>query len=198
MKKSMALWGVCLLALSLSCAASSSGGQQGEAAAQAAPVKAYTTVNLWFERPEQIYSTNYHRGTIIPAGTAVEILKRRGSEIQFRADSGTMYKLVHVKRHSNIDLEELFKRIFSTENVMAPNGKFSKLSEMEKRNVKAGKIAPGMSKDAVLMAYGYPPGHRTPSLSEGTWIYWRDRILNFSVHFGPDGRVTSLGGSAPW
>ena len=197
MKKRVAFWPYCLLALSLSCAASTGGGQGQEGAAGAVTETAYTSVNIWMERPDAILSTNYHRGTIIPAGTAVVILRRRGDQIQFRTDAGAVYKLIHAKRHSTIDLEELFRRNFSKENVMAPNGKFSRLSEMEKRNVKAGKVALGMSKDAVLMAYGYPPSHRTASPSEDTWIYWRDRIMNFSVHFGPDGRVNSLGGSAP-
>ena len=32
-----------------------------------------------------------------------------------------------------------------------------------------------MSKDAVLMAYGYPPDHKTPKLEDDTWSYWLGR-----------------------
>lgn len=51
------------------------------------------SINIWVERPDRILSTNYHRGAIIPAGTAVEILRRRGDEIRFRVDSGAVYEL---------------------------------------------------------------------------------------------------------
>ena len=33
----------------------------------------YTTANIWYEEPDQIESTNYHIGAILPVGTKVKI-----------------------------------------------------------------------------------------------------------------------------
>jgi hypothetical protein len=152
----------------------------------------YMAVNIWFERPDKILSTNYHRGTIIPAGTEVNNVKLRGNEIVFTVVSGLPHTMLHVKRHSTITLDELFHRYFSTENVLAEGGKFSKLTNMEKDNVRAGTLSVGMSKDAVLMAYGYPPSHRTPSPSENTWIYWNHRMGKVLVYFAEDNKVKQI------
>jgi len=51
-------------------------------------------------------------------------------------------------------------------------GLYSKFNGEEKENIKKGTIAEGMSKEAVLMAYGYPPSHRTAALASDEWAYW--------------------------
>jgi hypothetical protein len=72
---------------------------------------------------------------------------------------------------------------------MRAGGPYQRFSEKEKRNIKLGEIEVGMSKDAVLMAYGYPPAHRTPSLESDQWVYWLNRFVNRPVVFR-DGRVS--------
>ena len=49
------------------------------------------------------------------------------------------------------------------------------LSPEEQDHIEKGTVGGGMTKEAVLMAYGYPPSHRTPSLSMDTWTYWTGR-----------------------
>lgn len=50
----------------------------------AKPGSYYTTANIWYEHPEKIYSTNYHAGRIIPAGSEVEVLSAKGRRVKFR------------------------------------------------------------------------------------------------------------------
>jgi len=168
------------------------GGPQEKELAELKQGSFYTTTNIWFEDTEGILSTNYHVGTIIPAGTEVKIVSRSWKKIIFSDTSGLVFTLNHVEKQSRITLVELFDRYFSKENVMAEGGKFSHFTEIEKRNIKDGRIDIAMSKDAVLMAYGYPPSHKTPSLNYNTWTYWKMRMAREIVYFNEDGRVKNI------
>ena len=43
-----------------------------------------------------------------------------------------------------------------------------------------------LASEQVLMSVGYPPAHRTPSLSQPDWTYWRNRYRTFVVYFEGD------------
>ncbi len=153
----------------------------------------YTQVNIWYEKPDNIKSTNYHKGVMIPAGTQVEVLKS-GKNIQFKDKlSGMIFKIEKVKKFTNVSNEELFSRYFSKENILDSN-KYRSFSAAEKEAVKMGKIEKGMSRDAVIVAYGYPPTHRTPFLEQESWTYWDSRLINFMILFR-DNKVVSKGNS---
>ncbi len=150
----------------------------------------YTRMNIWYEHPEKIYSTNYHKGAILPVGTEVEILKT-GSKIKFRdKKSGTEYRLILVDDYTDISKDEFFNRYFSKDSIL-DGSEYRGFSSMEKENIKNGTIAKGMSKAAVLVAYGYPPTHRTPSTSGNLWKFWTSRLLTDDVHFEND-RVSNI------
>ena len=154
----------------------------------------YTRTNMWFERPSNFLSVNFHRGKIIPAGTKVEVLKRGRSVIVFcNQDSGREYSYIHSTKHSRIKLRELFYRYFSKESVMAEEGAFSECTKGEQENIKQGTIDVGMSKDAVLMAYGYPPTHMTRELTSNSWTYWESRAGRIVVYFN-NGVVSEIEG----
>ena len=149
----------------------------------------YTKVNIWYEDPSYIPSTNYHQGGMIPAGTRVKIVDMGAGKIAFLDRATGLMTLVHVRRHSRLGFDEVFDRYFSSENIKTDGGPFQKLTDLERRNVLNGKIAPGMSKEAVIMAFGYPPSHRTPKLSADTWLYWLDRRKTMEVRFDSKGKV---------
>jgi len=50
-----------------------------------------------------------------------------------------------------------------------------------------------MSREAVIISYGYPPAHQTPSLESNKWKYWKSRGTNFFVYFDKDGKVSKIG-----
>ena len=150
----------------------------------------YTRTNIWYERSDKIFSTNYHKGLMIPIGTAVEVLKSDAGSIEFREKSdGAIFKIKLAKKYTNWNADEFFNRYFAKANPL-DSAQFSSFSSMEKEAGKAGKIQTGMSKAAVLLAYGYPPTHRTPSTDLDTWTYWDSRYGNFLVQF-KDGKVIS-------
>lgn len=165
----------------------------------------YTAVNIWYTKPLWINSTNYIRGKFIPAGTKVTVLEVydnpshdviSGSSdpdhwIRFAGGDGVKYKIIFEPKHSapGDTVWILFRRMFSAEDPRAPGGPFSSLSAEEQENVQQGRIADGMSRNAVLMAYGYPPGHKTPSLQSNAWHYWVNRRKLTVVTFENDKAV---------
>ena len=152
----------------------------------------YTTTNMWFEKANNFFSTNFHMGHMIPAGTKVVIDKYRGSKITFtEVKTGTTRTYENIKKHSKINLRQLFDRAFSKINPLGPEGPFSKFTSEEKDNIKQGVIQEGMSKEATIMAYGYPPAHRTETLDSDSWIYWKSRGRRVGVYFS-DNKISRI------
>ena len=144
----------------------------------------YTSVNIWYENPDKIPSTNYHKGTKLPIGTKAKIISVGNRKIQFvPVDTTVTFTIVHQKKHTRIKLKELFDRYFSKKSALAKGSCFHDFTENEKGNIKNGGIALCMSKVAVIMAYGYPPSHKTPLLSSDLWHYWHSRFEMVDVYF---------------
>jgi len=147
----------------------------------------YTKTNIWYENPNDILSTNYHRGAILPLGTKVSIHSINNRKIQFTPDgSAQMFAIINDKKTNTISIEELFNRYFSVEAVQAGVGDYYQTTETDRENIKKGVITLGMSKKAVLMAYGYPPTHKTPLLTSDIWYYWYARLHKVNVFFKDD------------
>ncbi|MBF0384405.1 MAG: hypothetical protein HQL27_00900 [Candidatus Omnitrophica bacterium] len=143
----------------------------------------YTKANVWYEKPNEVL-TVYHKGEIIPVGTKVTVVNASGSCITFIPESNSKkYTLVNSSKYSNIGIEEFFNQYFSESDVKAEGGEFYNFTEEERKNIENGIIASGMSKEAVLMAYGYPPSHRTPDTRSNRWVYWISKFRNFGVEF---------------
>ena len=73
----------------------------------------YTAVNIWYEDPAEIMSTNYHRGQLLPINTQVKISVMRKSGITFTDDNNIAYAIQIIRKHTPISAEEVFKRYFS-------------------------------------------------------------------------------------
>ena len=71
--------------------------------------------------------------------------------------------------------------------------KIDQISDLDKKGVAEGKVSIGMSKEGVMMALGYPAGHKTSSLQSNTWVYWRNRWKTMAVEFDESGKVKNIG-----
>jgi len=101
----------------------------------------YTIANIWYERPEKIYSTNYHKGTILPVGTKVRIKKVSSKEIAFSSDSGIDFRILYVKKHSpGVSVWDHFDRYFSEKDPMDGGGVFKKFTKKEQESIDCYKI----------------------------------------------------------
>jgi len=157
----------------------------------------YTRANIWYEiktgsLPVVIYSTNYHKGTMIPRGSKVKITRYDSRGIYFTDEKMKLdFYIEIVAKHTRESAPELFKLYFSANDPMAFGGEFGRFDGKEKENIKSGTVSEGMRKNAVLAAYGYPPSHMTPSLEANMWTYWENRFRKIVVTFSGD-RVASI------
>ncbi len=152
----------------------------------------YVQTNIWFEKPMKILATNYHTGSMIAPGTKVTIDEVAENRIVFKDDAGTQYRIVIELKHNNVPGPKLAERLFGADDPMA--GQFKKFTKDEQDNIKAGYVVKGMSKEAVLMAYGYPPTIRTPSIDGNIWTYWKNRWVTQIIRFDEKGKVSDIQG----
>jgi hypothetical protein len=157
--------------------------------------------NMFYEKPK-INDTNYQRGTMIPFGTRVDIQEVRKNRVRFQPAGHPPIDLVLTHGKKTLTMDQYIDRIFVASD---PHTKLRRTAESGGRGGKSrdktrdkgdggdvarinaaiehAQVVPGMTRDEVLMAIGYPPAHRTPSLESSTWTYWANRWESFMVNF---------------
>lgn len=147
-----------------------------------------TLVNLHpDEVHKRLYSVNYQMEGLMPACTKVKILSVTNRRMEFEVQGGAKYEYAF---HDSLKdpIPKHLDRYFGT---ACPRKKIDALSGVNRQGFKEGRILPGMTKEAVILAVGYPPEHATPSLDSTTWKYWRNRFATTNVHF-QGGKVAKL------
>lgn len=148
----------------------------------------YTKHNLWSEN-WKLRCINYKTGKIvIPAGTAVKDVQKdhveEDSILFTTVENGKTYRISMNRRwHDYKYLDHCKNEIFSTADYSQLIEGFT---EAEVEAIREGKVITGMSKKAVLVSQGHPPEHRTPSTSDNTWLYWRNKFVKDAVCFEND------------
>jgi len=172
----------------LTAASASSFMAKGDPAANSPTL--YTAYTLWYDKPKKMSSINYHSGAIIPAGTAVVSVTRHGKTIKFKlAGEGGAFSMQFIpKFHPGVSVEAFTKRLFVPEPL---EERIKQFSEEEKALIRKGAVEDGMSKEAVLISWGPPPEHQTPSTTASSWIYWRNRFMKQAVDFDQNGKVVN-------
>ena len=145
----------------------------------------YYTLFSFFYEGDHHMTTNYRKGTLVPINTPVKFIESDDEEIVISAWEKEI-SIVNVSGFSGEDIEGIFNRMFGSTPI-----NLDKFTSQERENILAGTVVKGMGKDAVIRAIGYPPKHRTPSLSAPEWRYWHNRVNSFLVCFS-DGKVTGI------
>ena len=151
----------------------------------------YTCCNLHYEKPE-ITDANYLRGTLIPFGTRIQILEVRKDSVTFKAAGHPPITLTLRDGARSLTLDQYLDRVFPPDDPYArlpklpPDGKQAAEVDKTRRMIEEGTVSVGMTRDQVLMALGYPPADRTPSLEAPTWRYWASRGDTFEIYFEGD------------
>lgn len=125
---------------------------------------------------------------VIPAGTEILVVDKSRKSFTFKFDGGT--KKVVYEFHEprmGMSLDEYIDKISSLKPVSLDG-----LSAQDRKGVDDGRAYPGMSREGVMIALGYPAAHRTPSLDATTWIYWTNRFGTVAVDFDADGLVSAV------
>lgn len=159
----------------------------------APPPRLYTSYNLWGKTPDRMYCVNYCGvGQMLPAGTEVSRAWIAGGNIKFiTAKDGVTYTMSYRSKLYPSQTIETFKdRLFTPKTLEELT---QGLTEQEISCIKNGTLVPGLSKRAVLIARGYPPGHQTPSVDSNTWFYWQSRFDKIAVYFDDTGHLKQVG-----
>ncbi|MHB1307265.1 MAG: hypothetical protein ACYC23_09315 [Limisphaerales bacterium] len=145
----------------------------------------YTQFSLFHEGLNH-RTTNYRKGILVPANTPVTVVKTKKKHIVVKLPDGTDLTIENVQKYSGEGIDRIFLRTFSAEKV-----DLSKFTDAERSAISSGSIETGMTKAAVLVALGYPPKHKTPSLESNQWRYWQNRFNTFVLHF-KEGKVAEI------
>jgi hypothetical protein len=145
--------------------------------------------NLRYDpRKPEITDALATHGTLIPFATRVEVQKVTRDTVLFEAAGHPPITLAYEHGGKVLPFDQYLGRLFVNED---PRLKLKKVPARQVKLVEKGTIAPGMSRDQVLMAVGYPPADRTPSLEAAAWTYGDGSDGGFVVYF--DGaRVSSV------
>jgi len=147
----------------------------------------------------KVSSVNYQlRGAMIPWGTEVRIVRVYRNSLVFEdVAKRRQYKYgFHWKTRYTVSLEEHLKRTF-LESDSELRKQVESLSELDKDGIYEGRVKPGMSREGVLIAIGYPPefANREELMTDREWLYWINRFERMVVGFGRDGLVNRITGN---
>lgn len=149
----------------------------------------YTLVNLHPDEDDrELSSVNYQDDGFIPLCTPIRVTFLNTEELDFTIlATGRQYRYLF---HDTMKMSpgEHVARFFGTR---CDPGMVATLEPLDQQGVRQGKALVGMSKEAVLLAIGYPPDHATPSLDANEWRYWESLLDTFTVVF-VDGKVAEI------
>lgn len=188
MRRLLCLLAVTVFALSASCVPMSVNQFEGKTL--------YLQTNIWYESPTKISSLNFHKGSMLRAGTKVKMERISGGSIWFTlpGDTDIRFRIIFKRKyHPGLNPTDYAKLYFGTSNPLK-SAEYASFTAAEKKAVDHGRPVKGMSKKAFLMTFGYPPKHRTQSLELDTWMYWTSRWVTKAYHFDSKGRLINPGG----
>jgi len=120
-----------------------------------------------FAQGSSITTLNYTLGFPIPVNSVVFYEDINSKQLAFMYNQKRYY-LRNAPRYSQTNMDQMLDRYFAKSKV-----DLSKFTKKEQELIKKGKVDVGMSKEAVILAYGYPPVHATPTLDMDEWKYWK-------------------------
>lgn len=158
----------------------------------------YLKYNIHAQQHRNFYKASYANwtdpgkgNTLFPVNTEVKIGKwggRGGREgFSLTTRDGKKILVEYSPKNMGMSLQEYINLITSPTSVSLKG-----LSEKDRYGISLGKALAGMTKNGVMIALGYPAKHRTPSLENNVWIYWKNRFTTKEVIFGQDGKVIKV------
>lgn len=151
-----------------------------------APV--YTLTNLHAEE-EKVSAANFQYPDVIPVCSRVTLLGARKDYLEFRVEeTGREY---WYQNHGAVG-EPFADHLARYFGPLCPKAELAALTDAERDAIRAGIVRTGMSKEAVILAIGYPPKRDTRTTELPRWRYWTGSRADFIVVFGDDGRVAEV------
>jgi len=129
----------------------------------------YTRVNFWYEFDTHL-TTNYARGQLVPINSRVELrplfdtsrIRRKPRILELRVrlvDFETFISIKNIESYSGTSMYGIVYRMFSPKPL-----NLDVFDEEMQAPIKTAQLREGMTRYQALLARGYPPAHRTPTL----------------------------------
>lgn len=131
------------------------------------------------------YAENGKR--VIPVGTPVSVTGHGRHRVNVRIDGAR--QSIGNDYSRDIALGDFARRYVVTED---PAPKIATYPAKIQDAIKRAKITPGMTREQVLMALGYPISSENPDLSADLWRYWMSSFAEFQVQFDAGGQVREI------
>lgn len=129
-------------------------------------------------------TTNYWRGTLVPINAKITVVVATPSKLVLKIEeTGETVKVDNAAKYTKCDMREISRRMLSADPIDLDD-----CDEDMANAIRSGTMRLGMTKDEVLMARGFPPAHKTPSLTGDRWQYWSSRYAVHTLVFA-DGKL---------
>lgn len=147
----------------------------------------YTCCNL-FLNVDYISDGNFSQYTLIPAGSPIVLTGWGTNRVKVSID-GQPIRLGHDYGRQYETLQKFVEKIIVKEN---PQTRLAQYPADVQSAIRQGKVMPGMTREQVLMAVGYPLPSETSSLYNPTWRHYYSMTGNYDVTFNTEGRVARI------
>jgi len=153
--------------------------------------EAYVQFNLHPDRQrKRLYTLNYQLAdAMIPRCAKVRLLGMTPKVLKFvELDSGTEFQYI-VHRGAGEPLEASAAKAFGAR---CDTKAVERMSKADREGIRNGALGLGMTREGVLLAAGYPPKIKTPSLDGDEWTFWKNRFNTFVIRFGKSGKIEEI------
>ncbi|MCW7540843.1 hypothetical protein OOT46_23770 [Aquabacterium sp. A7-Y] len=156
--------------------------------AQSEPFEGYLCCNMRSDG-SWISDSNYAEGNqrVIPAGTPVKVTGYGRQRVYVEIDGKK--QAIGNDYSRNLDLKTFAQRYVVSED---PRAKLATFSPKVRAAIEASQLLPGMTREQVWMAAGYPMASENPDLSAKIWRFWRSSFNEFQVVFDAAGKVKDI------
>ena len=146
----------------------------------------------------KISTVNYQLpGEVLLWGTEVRIIRVGNRRLVFEEMKNNRrytYEFHWKTRRIGLLPEHLGRVFLETADELQQ--KVEAMSGVDRDGIYEARVKPGMSREAVLVAIGYPPefANREALETDRDWLYWISRHKKMIVSFGRDGLVSRISG----
>ncbi len=103
-------------------------------------------------------------------------------------DSNKQLVIKFIKKHNQQEIDEYFNSMFSSAKIEIP----AALSEKEKKHIENGSYFKGMSKDALILAIGYPPMSLNSNSQINSLTYMIKRFNKVKFELNDDNKILNI------
>jgi hypothetical protein len=155
--------------------------------AAAAPAM-FTCCNLHIDDERWISDANWLDKPFLPAGTPVRVYELKSDRAKAMIDGRVAWLGLDYGRKQQTEAQLVAKLAVADD----PRERIRTWPPGIQAAVRAGKVLPGMTREQVVVAIGYPRMDLTPDMEAPRWSYVDASDVKFALLWGVDGRLQAV------